>query len=76
MSVKECEEKKGKVVNTLAGETCEGGKNLGEIEGLRCPCVCCALEEPKGSQWKEEKPKIEKGQSSKHRLQHKKIETH
>ena len=38
----ECENKGGRVLNTLGGYECdEDEKNIGEVIGLFCPCVCC-----------------------------------
>jgi len=37
-----CTLKDGRIVNTLSEVSCESNEtNIGEIKGLRCPCICC-----------------------------------
>lgn len=39
----ECGAQGGRIVNTLSGSGCDANETIiGEISGLRCPCVCCA----------------------------------
>lgn len=42
---KECAAKGGVTVNNFGGEGCTAGKYSGEIEGMRCPCICCVGKE-------------------------------
>jgi len=38
----ECIIKGGEIVNTLGGDGCNSKeKFLGEVIGMKCPCVCC-----------------------------------
>ena len=39
-----CQKQGGVVVNTLSGRGCVEGKNIGDIEGTHCPCICCVGE--------------------------------
>ncbi len=42
MSPTECEDRGGRVLNTLPNYECEANEtNIGEVVGLLCPCVCC-----------------------------------
>ncbi|MEA3230004.1 MAG: hypothetical protein U9P44_03740 [archaeon] len=46
LTLQECESKGGRVVNTL-GETCtDDEKNIGDVKGLFCPCICCKALSP------------------------------
>ena len=36
-----CTQKGGRIVNTLEDACMEDEVNIGEVEGLRCPCICC-----------------------------------
>ena len=41
-SSSECTVKGGNVVNTLGGDNCQDNEiNIGSIDGLKCPCICC-----------------------------------
>lgn len=44
MSGNDCAKRGGLVVNTLAGGGCVQGKNVGDIVGTNCPCICCVGE--------------------------------
>lgn len=40
MTGDECIQKGGKIVNTLDEKTWNDKDVIGEVEGMRCPCVC------------------------------------
>ncbi len=35
----------GRIANTLSGGCWENETSAGDVEGLRCPCVCCIQKE-------------------------------
>lgn len=37
----ECAQLGGEIINTLDGEDCGEDEYLGEVIGMRCPCLCC-----------------------------------
>jgi len=37
----ECTELGGEIINTLSQADCGSNEYLGEVEGLKCPCICC-----------------------------------
>ena len=41
LSGDECAELGGEIINTLSQEDCGEDEYLGEVEGMRCPCICC-----------------------------------
>jgi hypothetical protein len=43
MTSDECTARGGEIINTLSENgTCETpGDNLGDVAGLKCPCICC-----------------------------------
>ncbi|MFA5780630.1 MAG: hypothetical protein WC947_10930 [Elusimicrobiota bacterium] len=40
LSGDECAQKGGEVVNTLAQKTWNDKDIIGEVDGMRCPCLC------------------------------------
>lgn len=46
ITVDDCNIKNGRIVDTLEGDTCSSGEvNIGNVEGLKCPCICCSRTE-------------------------------
>lgn len=44
LTSEECVARGGHIINTLGGDGCKTSDAfLGEVVGLRCPCVCCKL---------------------------------
>jgi len=41
----ECAEFGGEIVNTLSQADCGSKEYLGEVKGMRCPCICCKKKE-------------------------------
>ena len=39
-----CSIQGGTTVNNMMGKGCPTGKNIGEISGMECPCICCVGE--------------------------------
>ncbi|MCD4666358.1 hypothetical protein K8R47_00950 [archaeon] len=37
----ECDSKGGRIVNTLSEDCYLNETNMGDVKGLRCPCICC-----------------------------------
>lgn len=44
MTTNQCSSQNGVIVNTLSHGGCLKGKNIGDIDGTNCPCVCCVGE--------------------------------
>ncbi|MCB9092472.1 MAG: hypothetical protein H6621_02330 [Halobacteriovoraceae bacterium] len=45
LTAKECKAQAGLIINTLEHpKGCFKGYNLGDVKGMRCPCICCADE--------------------------------
>ena len=37
-----CVAEDGRIVNRISEESCKVNEtNIGEVQGLRCPCICC-----------------------------------
>jgi len=43
----ECAQLGGEIINTLSQKDCGANEYLGEVVGMRCPCICCKREEAK-----------------------------
>jgi len=42
ISSEKCDLDGGRILNTLSNKNCfENETDIGEIEGMKCPCICC-----------------------------------